>query len=137
MVLSMECCLPAPRPLPPESWFSEILFLHDSLKDLSAGSLLFLNPGHLAQEKLLHLRKQTMFLRHLAPLTIDKHFPSCFVPEESPSQVCMFTADICEHTSVLWRAPSLHLDSAFFADLPVLTHLLLTFLFAPALPLVS
>lgn len=42
---------PIPRPpTPPESLFPEILFLHDSLKNLSAGSLLFMNPGHLGQE---------------------------------------------------------------------------------------
>ena len=147
MVLRMECRLlaPAPHPrpttappLPPapplESWFPEILFLLDSLKDLSAGSLLFLNSEHLAQEKRLHLRKWKMFLLGILALSPLINISLLALSWKKAQAKC--ARSLLTHLCCGGRRLSTWTQLCI-ADLPVLTHLLPTFLFVPALPLVS
>ena len=145
MVLRMECRLLAPSPYPrppnhaapappPESLFPEILFLLDSLKDLSAGSLLFLNPGHLAQEKRLHLRKRKMFLLGILALSPPINISLLALSWKKAQAKC--ARSLLTHLCCGGRRLSTWTQLCI-ADLPVLTHLLPTFLFVPALPLVS
>lgn len=135
MVLRMECRLPAPNPdplhpdpPPPESLFPEILFLHDSLKNLSAGSLLFMNPGHLGQEKWLHLRKWKMFLLgilHLSP-PINISLLALSWKKAQAKCACSLLAHLC-----CGRCHPSTWTQLCVADLPVLTHLWQPFSLSP------